>query len=657
MKSADLAALHTDPWARDLIDLEALNAKATNAIVEALTDLHRRARAHAPFVAPAAMVAVGAAGVGKTHLFARLRKKLGPRAVLVHVRPLVGGEMTPRFLLGQIVQQLGYDSYGLRQIDVMAGVALAVATGQNGRFPGACLEHLRGLAAEEREAQIEEAVGTLLDRYPDLDAGYLERLLHVPFARPLVRAASLVWLGGRELDEAQAARIGVKDALPDGAILPALRTIAVVSSIAAPLLIVFDQLENLVDADSTGGRIVAYGNLVAELVDVVRDLVIVQMGLSTEWDQQLEPRLGTSQRSRVVGRRITLSLPTAEQCRELLKLWIQGIPAPEAPFPWPFTQAQLEEVCGAVGTTPRMLLFELGRVLDGEEPLAIRARAPAAAGAREVEPDDALPGDWQERLAAARREIDEMAQTGHGPEWQFLRDGIVFLGQMVGAVGLAKVEQTEVVELSGGAGVRFVALVHQSNNSSVRSCFTRLGRLQGSVLALRERWREWPPSWKATRLQWEELRKRPDLRWLWLEREDAARLLALASLLKNARSGDLIGADGRPVSLEVAVAWVRGTLEPAKWGISRAILGISTPEDVQELPSPPASVEPPAVPEPANGTGAAALLRELRVASLERLVRDLSRGAARTSRAAVRAELNGHPAVKWVGETIAYWGQ
>jgi hypothetical protein len=40
--------------------------------------------------------------------------------VFVHLRPVVGTEMTPRYVLGQIVQQLGYETaegHGLKQLD------------------------------------------------------------------------------------------------------------------------------------------------------------------------------------------------------------------------------------------------------------------------------------------------------------------------------------------------------------------------------------------------------------------------------------------------------------------------------------------------------------------------------------------------------------
>lgn len=651
MKNVTLISPHSDPWAEDFVDLEDLNREATDTIAASVAAVRRSARGRASGSDRRALVAVGPAGVGKTHLFGRLRRKLGPHAVLVHIRPLTGAEMTPRFVLGQIVQQLGYASWRVPQIDILAGVALAVATGNNGKYPMACLEELRASSAQSRQGQIEEALGTLLQQHPDLDVPYLERLIRVPFDPPLLRVSSLVWLSGRELDEAQAARIGVHEPLPDGAVIPALRTIAVLSSMASPLVVVFDQLENLVDGDGSAGRVTAYGNLIADLVDVVRDLVVVQMGLSTEWDAHIEPRLGESQKSRVAGRRIPLALPQPGQARRLLELWVGKIPDPEAPWPWPFTEAQLESVCGTVGMTPRMLLNELRRVLDGAEPLTVQGhpppRAPAQAGRMVA---DAILAAWEERLAGQRHHIDEMAKTGHGPEPAFLFDGLAALAGLSVPIGAVHPQKDGLARLEGGKGAAHVALLHQANNASVRSALRRLSVLEGPLLAMRERWREWPPTWKSTREQWGAFRTRKGVRWHWLSREDATRLLALGSLLKDARSQDVDGPDGKPVDLAAVQRWIRDQQKPESWDVVRAILGEAEP--AQELPG---DAAPPVNAPAAAGAGATQVLRRLRVASLDRVVRDLSRKSAGATRASVRAELKGNPAVRWIGETIVCW--
>jgi hypothetical protein len=150
-----------DPWSDELVDLESLNAPATNAIAQAATDLRQRASDGKAGTPLPALVAVGPAGVGKTHLFGRLRRKLGPRAMLVHVRPLAGAAMTPRFLLQEILRQLDFDSFGHKQIDLLAGITLGRANHFGARYPEASLEWLRAQPAADRRSAIEETVARL----------------------------------------------------------------------------------------------------------------------------------------------------------------------------------------------------------------------------------------------------------------------------------------------------------------------------------------------------------------------------------------------------------------------------------------------------------------------------------------------------------------
>ncbi len=620
-----LAPTHAEPWAPEILDLDSLNAAATNAVVQSIEDLRRRAQARERGEPPLAIVAVGPAGVGKTHLFGRLRRKVGARGVFVHVRPLIGGEMTPRFLLGQIVQQLGYNSYGQSQIDVIAGTTLALAGGENPRFPAAMLQQLRELSAEERQARVEQAIESLAPSAAGIDTSYLERLLRVPFAEPLPRTALLVWLSGRDLDDAQARRVGVRDALPDGEVISALRTIAAVAAATSPLVIVFDQLENLIDPGGSGSRIIAYGNLIAELVDVVRDLVIVQMGLSTEWDANIERRFGPSQRSRVIGRRIPLLLPTPSERRALVELWLKNVASP-------LTDGQLATLCDTVGLTPRMLLEELREALEGNAP-AEKAAEP---------PDDACLAAWEGCLAFARHHIDEMALTGHGPEMAFLLEGFVALASLLPDLGPIKIERPNLLRMVQPKGPAFIAILNQANPASVLAFLRTLAGLPGGVVALRERWREWPPTWKQTRAQWESFRKAPSVGWQWLDRDEAVNMLALAKLLKDARSGDVSGRDGKSLAFEAVKGWARAKLEVRGWALTQALCG-ATPKEQQ----PESTV---LEKHPASAAGAIAILRALRVMSLERLIRE-----AHANRADVLRELGSSKSVAFIGDAIVRW--
>jgi len=92
MTRAFFEALHADPWARDVLDLATLNARASGAVEAALQQIRGTARSDPHALRSTSLVVLGPPGAGKTHLFSRLRRRVGPRAVFIHVRPLVHAE-------------------------------------------------------------------------------------------------------------------------------------------------------------------------------------------------------------------------------------------------------------------------------------------------------------------------------------------------------------------------------------------------------------------------------------------------------------------------------------------------------------------------------------------------------------------------------------
>src|SRR5262249_42869342 len=86
--TAQLAPLQTDPWAPRLVDVERLNGHASTLLSQRL-DAVRVAAARGELLPTTSIVLLGAAGAGKTHIFARLRRLVGGRASFVLVRPLL----------------------------------------------------------------------------------------------------------------------------------------------------------------------------------------------------------------------------------------------------------------------------------------------------------------------------------------------------------------------------------------------------------------------------------------------------------------------------------------------------------------------------------------------------------------------------------------
>src|SRR5260370_40300442 len=107
MTAGFLEAVHANPWGADVVDLPTLNSAASDAIETAVRNVREVARTEPSALRSACLTVLGPAGAGKTHLFGRLRARLGPRAVFVHIRPLAGRDVTPGFVVRECVPPLG----------------------------------------------------------------------------------------------------------------------------------------------------------------------------------------------------------------------------------------------------------------------------------------------------------------------------------------------------------------------------------------------------------------------------------------------------------------------------------------------------------------------------------------------------------------------
>jgi hypothetical protein len=566
--------------------------------------------------------------------------------------------MTARFVLHEIAKQLGYATLGSRQIDALVGSLLAHLEGAASTFPRTFLEEIARLEEHERAQRLEAVTERVLGIWQDLDDTYLHRLLAVPFGTGATQRAGLAWLSGRECDEAQLARVGASASMEEAAIIPALRTLAAVASLGAPIVLVFDQLENLVDGDESKSRLHAYGNLAAELVDSARGVVLVHMAIDTEWAATLEPSLGASHRSRIAMRTKLLSLPTPAEREELLRLWTARLPNPAAPFPWPFGERRVARLCSAPGMTPRMMLVECRTAIESgcvDEPApdsqTVLDPQPKASAALEgaESPQDALASEWGRQLELARRALDEMAEQGQCADPARIADGFAVAASLAAQLSVeVKLREPAQLTWRTPAGAVRMALLHQNHPRSLGTSLAKLTSLaeKGPLVVLRERAHELRPTWKDTLAKRAALLAKKHARWVVFEREDAARLLALASALSAARSGDVTDLTGRPIAVETVRTWATDALDIPSWPILKAIM-TSTEGDAEDpvegSPSPGAT---------AQGSAMSVLLR-MRLASLDRLVREVARIDRQATRASVLLELeHARDRVQWFGTSV-----
>jgi len=677
-------AIHADPWAQDFFDLATLNARASSAVEAAIEAVHQTARSAPLSLRSTSLVILGPPGAGKTHLFARLRRRVGPRAVFVHVRPLVHAEMNARFLLGEVVRQLGYPtSQGMPQASALVGSLLGYLSGVGTEFPSTVLAEYTDLPADARQERLDAELERVFAIWPEVDESYLRRLLAVPFATGATGRALLTWLSGRDCDVAQLQRIGATASLGEEHAFAALRTLAAVAALGSPLVLVFDQLENLIDAEGAGPRLRAYAHLAAECVDTLRGTVVVHLALDSEWQRGIEPAFNLSQRSRIVMGRELLELPRAAEREELLRRLRERVPDAREPFPWPLGERRLARLRSAAGLTPRMLLIEFRKALEGEaddaldEQLLPDAAEPQnAASSAPPEPERRdLQGEWQSQLHHARELIQRAGEERQSLDAARLADGIFacasFLPQLTLRAG-GKPPVQLMLESAGRSEA--IALVQESHPRSAGALLTKLTALSNStaVLALRERAREFPPTWKETLRKQATLLETGRARWLDIEPQDCARLLALAALLQAARSGDVSDALGIQVTEAEVQDWARSDLDIPEWPICRALLGapeltaVPLQQEEEEAPSTPAASVPrppsterlpapvlEANPMPRVTGSALAILRRLRVASFERLVREVGRVEPASTRATIQAELEtAGERIRWIGRSI-----
>lgn len=679
MMPAAFEALHADPWARELLDLGTLNARASGAVEEAVEKLRREAAGGGQQLRSTSLVILGPPGAGKTHLFARLRRRIGPRAVFVHIRPLVHAELTMRFVLGEVVRQLAFPTpQGMPQTSAMVGSLLGALSDMGNAYPSTVLTMYAALGEAERQRKLDAAIERLLEAWPEADETYLRRLLSVPFSSGPTSRALIAWLSGRDCDAVQLERIGAVASLDEERALPALQTLSLVAALGAPLVLMFDQLENLIDSDGAGPRLRAYAHLASECVDVLRGTVLVHLALDSEWERGIEPAFNSSQRSRIVMRRELLSLPRAKEREELLRLWLERVPGPHDAFPWPLGEQRLERLRREPGITPRLLLVAFRRALEGEADDAGEvesASSPISAPARD------LSSEWQTQLGAAREAVLAAGEAREPLDAARLADGLLVVGGFIPGLRVttrAKPPATLVVEASSEAVQ--LALVQESNHRSVGATLAKLTALTRAapVLVVRERARELPPTWRETRSKQRALLETGRARWLDLDAEDAARVLALTALMQAARSGEVTDERGAQVSESDVASWVSESLDAPGWPVCAALCasgprgdaGVELSADEAPATTAPSAAPAPsatqatrpgaasgAVTTPTAGAAGAALatLRRLRIASLDRLIREVSRVAPESSRAGVIAELeSAGERVRWFGRSIVY---
>ncbi len=661
--------LHADPWSTTLVDVASLNARASDAVLSAIAAVRGAAFGDAVARQTRSFLIVGPAGAGKTHLFARLRRRAGSRAAFVLLRPELAVDPTPRLVLASAIDALRRPVPGqdLTQLDVAVGSALSIVRSGHARWPLAALDQLRSSGEPERREQLEHVVDLFEKNHPEVDLDWLGRFLELPFASSPDRRAAVQWLSGREPDAHQLARLGLREPLPDASVMPALRTLGVVASFGAPLVIVFDQLENLVEEGGATGRIHAHARLYSELHDAVPGLILVQMALDSEWQARISPALGAAEKSRLEARVLTLDLPDAAQRLALLEAWLTAIDPQKRP-PWPFSAAGWARWQNAAGVTPRRLMIAAREALEGDE--------------AEKPPDiDASPERleelWEEHLTLARSTIDDAMAAGRPLDSEKVTSGIAAALALMGVpVQIGTPRDAHQLRAGEGEAASDLFVVQKSHPRSVVTQLERAREAAGRrrVVAVREAARPFPPTWKQVLSSHDKLVRTRNAIWLELALYEVSRLLALHDLLAAARSQDLAGKDGSAIGEPVVREWARGELGVAGWTVVTALVGAGHADAGAPVPVPVPhwASEEPVTPVPQRrrlrseprrtdtvldpADPVATTVARLRLASVERILREARSADPGLSLAATIERLRAlEPRLMWFGRSVVWW--
>jgi hypothetical protein len=293
-----------------------------------------------------------------------------------------------------------------------------------------------------------------------------------------------------------------------------------------------------------------------------------------------------------------------------------------------------------------MLLLECRRALDGEPD--VEPGTPQVSGDdRQADVDEGLRGEWEGCVSRSRRILTEAGEQRVALDAARLADGLLAAGRFLKGAEIAPDKQGRArLTLKIGQEREHVAILSEGHPKSLGSVLTKLTALakETPVIAIRERAHALPPTWKDTLAKRRALLGSGRARWIDLDAEDCTNLLALGELLQAAKSGDVTNAQGEALAEQVVVDWVASNLNVSAWRVMTDLLTTPVEADVPEA-------EPAAVVGPSQHS--LMTLRRLRIASMDRLVREVLRVEPKATRASVQAELEAAgKLVGWFGRAI-----
>ena len=356
-----------DPWQAEVIDVEQYNGKATRVVLETLDEVRSTGRSGMCMI-------LGDAGVGKTHVLARLRRIAEEnRYLFVSVRPL--GDLTR--IYGHILQELMIslrkkdpsDEFSPLEHFIGDVISRALSDG----LPDNPTAQRLAASFDQDPMKIftykperfysstlrKMAINYLASTAPDIDIQFLEVLFHV--LNPTMRPTAFKWLSGIEVSQKDLDRLEVPHSInSENRALSIIQTIA--SLAQRPILLSFDQLESIYIRFRRDNGIQLLFDSLTNLYNQCRHLLVLAMCQSLVWNESITQEVPEYSRQRIDY--ITKLEPLNKQnavalvkARFDVMFLDSGVIPPYATYP--FRDDYIAKVAAMTNGNPRLFLRQL----------------------------------------------------------------------------------------------------------------------------------------------------------------------------------------------------------------------------------------------------------------------------------------------------------
>jgi hypothetical protein len=567
-----------DAW-QTTVDLREIHAEAFQACLDGIDCAARGV--------PDSLVIYGVAGSGKTHLLGRLQRYLAetarsaPDAVLRCVFSFVRLQTSRQLLWQHVRRRMAVDlmrrEEGLTQLQRLVAHQLAVL---DGRGPRAGLLELRVLRAEDEQALLQhlDDMGTRLGLPRDLCVA----LEHLVFNRN-VRDVS-AWLAGDGLPEHVSSALGLGGEVDEDREDVAKRVVTALCRLAGetlPIVFCFDQVESLQRTRDDLEAFFAFARMAADLCDADANVFLITC-LQSAFLEQFRKAVRDADWQRIARRSVQLDDLTRSLVEKLLKLRLEAhaelaplrtshTKEPFYPLDAGFVgQLALESPCVA-----RRVLALAAREFEAKQ----LGRRPEGEGTRSVAEflGRELEARQQERLPELKP-----SETG-----SILSRGAPLLAELVGAEVVEKDPQHADMVFAGPRPVA-LSIRNETDGRSLtpklKTLLAHTPRKDGApVVILRDPRLTLSKTAAKAREHLDALRSR-GAAFIEPTIEALAAIDALASILGDAKSGDLADDEAPPLDASAVLNWLRSLrahpiLEPVEELVTSIFGNGSAPPD------------------------------------------------------------------------------